>query len=490
MYMRTREGLGEATWKEEVERSQSQLTQTVTCTQRAAQINVARAVQGNRFEGKNQGWAVHTHKIERLLGYTTKKPDEELFARSVAYWQCMQDLAPVDGIIGENTWKRMRALFKLECPGYMPGEKEKSSTPEGHLPGDVILLQGDRLWIADFEVGKTYVKPSAMNQKLLKDWLSRFENDAAYKLEIIGYSDCVGREKDNLELRRGRAEAIFKLLKPGVQARVIDKPRAAPAGTYLSENFTFLGRAKNRAVIIKFQPPPKPKEKRPVTDCVVRPSQVLVYPLMRLIPNVPFDRSKLPLTYRLDAKKMVGQTAQDISKNSHRAELVIEAAHWGITALEIFEIIAAPTLIAGILSIAAPILGLAAGFLALGSGCAQAAEDVAKDQSASGYSCGIVVGADGRKALELKQMFGNEYFPPDRFCHTENVAKANYLMGLFVGYMHGRMLCPNQREWFWRDLGYLMGDQSRLGPSTRWSDSDWRMWYLSAAGAFGKAHLK
>lgn len=379
----------------------------------------------------------------------------------------------------------------MNCPNYDRSEVQKSRTAQGHLPSDVIEHPRGLL-IADFLVNWRTPRESLKRDGLLQGWLRTMGEviraNPSTKIRILGFSDCVGNEKNNNLLRRGRALRVLRLLNQmlgnGIQwnsfKSKIEFARAAPAGEYVSDNSTVEGRAQNRGVLIEHQ---RSIDMKPtaVAGCVVRPSQALVYPMMRLIPNVPFDRSKLPLTYRLDAKKIVGETAKDISQNGHKAGFVIEAAHWGIVALEIFAE-------AGILAIAAPMLAAVAGFLALGAGCAGVAEEVAKNWSARGYSRGIVVGANGRKARELKQRFGNDCCPPDNFCDTEKIAKANYLMGLFVGYMHGRMLCPNQREWFWRDLGHRMGDQFHLGPSTRWSDHDWTLWYASAAGTF-RAHL-
>src|SRR5262245_19008231 len=380
----------------------------------------------------------------------------------------------------------------MNCPNYEKGEVQKSRTTQGHLLSNVITHTRGLL-LADFGVDWRTPPESLKREKALQDWLAEMVKVIAANptttIRILGFSDCVGNERNNQVLRRGRAiktRALFnQMLGNGaawnsLKSKIVFAD-AAPAGDYVASNATVEGRAQNRGVLIETQ---RSIDMKPtaVAGCVVRPSQALVYPLMRLIPNVPFDRSKLPLTYRLDAKKIVGETAKDISQNGHKAHFVIEAAHWGIVALEIFAD-------AGLLAIAAPVLAAAAGFLALGAGCAEAAEEVAKYWSARGYARGIVVGANGRKARELKERFGNDCCPRDDFCENEKVAKANYLMGLFVGFMHGRMLCPNQREWFWRDLGRRMGDQSHLGPTTRWSDHDWTMWYASAAGAFLGAHL-
>jgi hypothetical protein len=254
MYVWTRDGLGQAKWKEAFERGKTQLTEAVKCNQRATQINVAKAVRGNRFEGKDKGWAVHTGRIERLLGYTTKKPNEELFARSVAYWQCTRGLEPVDGIIGKNTWQRMQALIKLECPGYMPDEKARSRAI-GYLHPAVIPLKGGRLLIADFGVNQSEIKAATKEEKLLKDWLHTFETDPTFRLHILGYSDCVGEEKNNERLRSNRAQQVYELLEKSAQSRVISKG-PAPLGTYVADNVTTIGRAMNRGVIIVQAPRP------------------------------------------------------------------------------------------------------------------------------------------------------------------------------------------------------------------------------------------
>jgi hypothetical protein len=83
--------------------------QHLRCTQAAARIDVAKAVRSNRIEADRRGWGAHREKVERLLGYVSRKPDDELFARSVAFWQCMRGLQPADGIIGKRTWRLMQA---------------------------------------------------------------------------------------------------------------------------------------------------------------------------------------------------------------------------------------------------------------------------------------------------------------------------------------------------------------------------------------------
>jgi hypothetical protein len=383
------------------------------------------------------------------------------------------------------------AVAPATCGRYETGEVLKSHN-QGHLSPDVIP-HARGLLLADYGVDWRTPPDSMKRERALKDWLDEtvkvIAANPTTKIRILGFSDCVGKERHNQDLRRGRAIktlALFQqLLGSGpawnsLKAKTVVE--AAPTGEYVASNDTVAGRAQNRGVLVQSQ---RTIDMKPTTvrGCVVRPSQAKVLPLMRLIPNVPFDRSKLPLNYRLDAKKVVGETAADISKHTHTAGIVLEAVHWGIVAAEIFAS-------AGVLAIAAPLLAVAAGFFALGSGCAQAAEVVAKNWSTRGYARGIVIGANGKKISEVKERFGNDCCPRDNFCDSEKIAKANYLMGLFVGYLHGRMLCPNQREWFWRDLGQRAGDQSHLGPSAKWSDHDLTLWYASMAGTFQCAHLE
>lgn len=109
--------------------------------------------------------------------------------------------------------------------------------------------------IADFGVNSSAVKSSTKNEPLLKRWLKRFEDDPSYRLEIFGYSDCVGSEREHMFMRAKRAEAVFQLLGRKARSRVTSKG-AAPLGLGLYVDVdsytTPEGRAKNRGVEIVF----------------------------------------------------------------------------------------------------------------------------------------------------------------------------------------------------------------------------------------------
>jgi hypothetical protein len=254
MYVRTREGLGQA----------------------VASIDVDRAVRLNRRYAQSLGWQAQRDRILLFLGLTPMT-GPRAFAQAVAQWQRSQLGLAADGVIGPSTWRHLQAAMgwppaefpiQVKCPStYKPGEIAKSRTSEGHLAPDVRLLRGGRLLIADFGVDWRHVKPSTKQETLLNDWLKTFETDPTYRLKIMGYTDCVGPEQRNAPLRKARAERVYDLLGSGAQSRVISKG-AAPVDTYVADNSFIEGRAMNRGVVIEFSreiivPPEQPITAKP-----------------------------------------------------------------------------------------------------------------------------------------------------------------------------------------------------------------------------------
>jgi len=168
-----------------------------------------------------------------------------------------------DFAIIENEWCPQLSKIKSDtCVSYAPNEVRISHTEAGHLAPDVVLvptgLPGPNvkitcryLIIRDFGVDWRHVKLATRSEQFLKDWLTRFETDTSLFFRIVGYSDCVGVERNNLHLRKGRARNVFKLLGPSARKRVISVI-AAPPGTFLTDNSAIQGRANNRSVVIEF----------------------------------------------------------------------------------------------------------------------------------------------------------------------------------------------------------------------------------------------
>jgi len=138
---------------------------------------------------------------------------------------------------------------------YQPNEVATSRTEAGHLAADVAMVPPGAaicqyLFIMDFGVDWRHLKTIAKLDPLLVLQLHRFETDKSLQFQIVGYSDCVGAERNNLFLRDGRSRNVFHLLGPSARSRVF-AVKAAPPHEYLYNNATVQDRAGNRAVVIE-----------------------------------------------------------------------------------------------------------------------------------------------------------------------------------------------------------------------------------------------
>lgn len=149
---------------------------------------------------------------------------------------------------------------QTQCFPYQPGEVAKSKTQRGHLPSKVIQ-HARGLLIADFGVDWQTPNDSIKQEPLLKEWLKSIvqvvRSNPSTEIRIIGFSDCVGKEKNNSLLRRGRAKRVYQLLYQllgsspqwkDLRSRITTA--AAPIGDDVADNSTVEGRAKNRGVLI------------------------------------------------------------------------------------------------------------------------------------------------------------------------------------------------------------------------------------------------
>jgi hypothetical protein len=163
----------------------------------------------------------------------------------------------------EQKWcPKLYTVQSNACGSYGSQEIAVSRTASGHITPDVILMPPGLgiprsvtisckyLIIRDFGVDWRHVKLATRNEQLFKYWLNRVETDKSLACRIVGYSDCVGVERNNLFLRRGRALNVFKLLGSSARSRVM-AVIAAPPQTFLMDNSTIFRRASNRAVVIE-----------------------------------------------------------------------------------------------------------------------------------------------------------------------------------------------------------------------------------------------
>lgn len=148
--------------------------------------------------------------------------------------------------------QRVPVAAEGECPAYGAGERSRSHTEAGILASPVTQLPSGELLVADFGVDWRHVKSSTASDPVLRTWLDRFEHDETYELQIVGFSDCVGAENNNIHLRQGRARNVEALLGPSARSRVEFRGMQA-LGQYVNDNGTQANRARNRSVLISFQ---------------------------------------------------------------------------------------------------------------------------------------------------------------------------------------------------------------------------------------------
>jgi hypothetical protein len=209
--------------------------------------------------------------------------------------------------------------------------------------------------------------------------------------------------------------------------------------------------------------------------------------LPRAIPDDPDYRKYVPIDYRLDARPIVLDLIDDLSRGV-ALEHAIEAAEGVVTISEIFQLVEALALFAG------PLAAINT-FLSLGAPYLEAAMHIAGTWSASGFSRGAVLGAERRPnggpipARQVRDYFGSQDVGRYEFKQGQAVGVATYRAGLVAGYGQGRLLSRNQRAIFWRDLGRRMGDPSFRGPQAQWTPLEWRGWYTEVAACFRRFHL-
>jgi len=172
-----------------------------------------------------------------------------------------------------------------DCAKYDTNEVSKSRTEDGLLNNDVfipgamsLVNKKDDIVIADFGVDRGSVKDSTKANPVLQQWINAFENNSEYWLEIEGYSDCVGAERYNSELRHRRAAKVFQLFRKA-RSRVRFH-KAAPENEYLRDNGDVEGRAVNRGVTIHFG------------RTMTLPGDVIEVPVPK--PRKPVPKPKIP----------------------------------------------------------------------------------------------------------------------------------------------------------------------------------------------------
>lgn len=212
-------------------------------------IDAESAARYNRVSRKTLGWGPHYGELREALIRALNHSgmySELGFAVALAQFQILQGLE-VDGKLG------IRTLRRIVAPGYEADERERSDSPQGYLDPDVrqFLAKGkEYLLIADFAINSNELKDTTKNEPLFQEYLRLVERDDRVYLRVTGYNDIVGQEAGNISLRLGRATSVYGLLGPKARSRA-GAPLPAPPRSFVSQNLSAAGRARNRSVLIE-----------------------------------------------------------------------------------------------------------------------------------------------------------------------------------------------------------------------------------------------
>jgi Putative peptidoglycan binding domain len=179
-------------------------------------------------------------------------------------------------------------------------------------------------------------------------------------------------------------------------------------------------------------------------------------------------------------------------KRIHKGIDIVDAIH---TAMEIFEVELPGLLGLGVTAIA-PLIAWVGTFFALGEGYAEARAIISRRRIRSGFTLGVVMGADHRKWPEIKHMFweyGPEInnFDPD----AGRIAQKAFNTGLATGFLQGREIAeaPRKKKFFWSSIAASLtpGDRNEFAGDTKsWPELTWRNWYITAAAKFSNLYLQ
>jgi hypothetical protein len=175
---------------------------------------------------------------------------------------------------------------------------------------------------------------------------------------------------------------------------------------------------------------------------------------------------------------------------------LFDAVHVG--ALAAMETAQTTAIVAGLgvgLEVLGPVAGEAAVLLALGNAHAEAINSILEDQIRSGFSRGVVLGADDRPVSYLKENFV-KWSPVSNAVYPEYGKKFQnaYNRALVAGYFQGRKLLEHkaQRAAFFEDLIGRMTVHPTVTygeDQDNWSDRSWVDYYVECAAVFRAKHL-
>jgi hypothetical protein len=206
------------------------------------------------------------------------------------------------------------------------------------------------------------------------------------------------------------------------------------------------------------------------------------------------DDDKTAATVADQVAKAMPETPETEPTTGHKALVYtlkgVEGVEVGLGILEVAGPVALGFEIAG------PLAAMAAFWIELGGAHQEAINSLIRDEMLSGFSKGVVLGADDRKPDYVKSNFV-KHSPVRNSVYPEYGKKLQnaYNQSLAAGYAQGRKLLDSkaQRSAFFEDLYSRMSVHPSIefGPDQdAWGERDWVNYYINCAAVFRGTHLE
>lgn len=190
-------------------------------------------------------------------------------------------------------------------------------------------------------------------------------------------------------------------------------------------------------------------------------------------------------------KGLPGLPDNTVGHRLHYGLEILEGIEAGLTMAKVMHSLGAFALP---LEIVGPVAGMAAVYVALGNAHADAINSVVTDQILSGFSRGVVLGADSRPESFVKYHFMKHAPVPNSVYPEYGVRFQNaYNRGLVAGYAQGKNLTKEESKALFLDLFSRMTVHPSVAygeDSKAWSERTWVDYYVECGALFRRDHLK
>ena len=199
-------------------------------------------------------------------------------------------------------------------------------------------------------------------------------------------------------------------------------------------------------------------------------------------------------------KDFLYQADLGVHGSGHALHIGVSLSESIITLAEMFEV-AVPTFsttavpavgvatVTGVgMAVAGPVLGMAGVFMALGSGYAEAREQIKNEATVSGFSQGFVAGLLNMSAGTVKSIFGQHgvipRHPGDRESDVIEMNARN--RGVVAGYLMANQAPADDKNAYLKELRQFTGPVS----AGDWTDRDKRDYVIEYAAKLRRHYLQ